>query len=210
MVCCIRVRNRKSGARMNFCMWLLSKATKAECESGGALRAPASPGLVLGRAQAVSEQVSGLAQDTEYVVCLAATNAEAIPVRTVGPAVAFKTAVPPEQPETSAATSVTASSATLNGVANRKAAEADTAVEYDFMYRVASNDAQTGGIVEPVEPVKVVGKPKKPVSVEVSGLRANVTYVFCVFARNSAGSGRNRRWDAAHRRNARRAGDDRP
>ncbi len=176
------------GSTYEFLYVASSKATKAECESGGALRAPASPGLVLEKAQPVSEQVSGLAQDTEYVVCLAATNAEAIPVRTVGPAVAFKTALPPEQPETSAATSVTASSATLNGVVNPKA-KADTAVEYDFTYRVASTECEPGGTVEPVEPVKVVGKPKEPVSVEVSGLQPNVTYAFCVFARNSAEAG---------------------
>ena len=165
------------------------KATKvvsrAECESVGASRVPVSPGVYAGNEpEPVSEAVSGLAGKTEYVVCLAATNAKS--ETTVSAPVAFKTAVavPPEAPEATEASEVKATTAALNGVLNPKS-EGEPG-SYSFVYRQSAIECTGAGSKETSkEPAS--GVSPLPVAAGVSGLTAGKPYSFCVKAFNALG-----------------------
>ncbi len=104
----------------------------------------------------------------------------------VSPAVTFKTALPPETPKTEAATLVTGTTATLNGVLNPvKAGEAGT---YEFTYQPSKTKECAAGSIAP-EPPSVgvaLGDANEAVSVPVSGLEGSTEYAFCVVASNKA------------------------
>jgi Fibronectin type III domain len=167
----------------------LYKATKviakAECESGGASKVPVSPGVYLGDEPEVErEAVSGLAAKTEYVVCLAVTNAKS--ETTVGSPVSFKTtsAVAPEAPQATEATEVMATTAALNGVVNPGHEGEPGSVR--FVYRQSASECTGAGAKETTkEPAG--GDSPLVVSATVSGLLAGKTYSFCVKAFNALG-----------------------
>jgi hypothetical protein len=148
-------------------------ASTAECESAGASRAPVPPGMYFGvEPEFVSQEVTGLAPNTAYVVCLAARNSKA--ERTVANAVAFETA--PEVPETKTATEVHATSARLEGVLKPPG----TKLEYEFQYNRGASCA--GGLAT----ARAQGE--GAVSAVVEGLRPGTNYTFCLVARNAEGS----------------------
>jgi hypothetical protein len=144
----------------------------AECESAGASKAPVPPRPYLGaQEEDVSQEVTGLAPNTTYVVCLAAENEAG--ERTVGPAIGFTTA--PQQPVTEAATEVTARSARLQGTLEPPG----TTLEYQFQYNRGSSCA--GGLST------ALASGEGSVSAVVEGLTPGTTYTFCLVAFNAGG-----------------------
>jgi hypothetical protein len=92
-------------------------------------------------------------------------------------------AAAPEEPVTvSPATSITGTSATLEGVLNPNAAGEPG--EYAFFYNAGSEC--TGGSTAPQPPGIALGLEGEAVSVAVSGLSPGTQYTFCAFARNAA------------------------
>jgi hypothetical protein len=163
----------------------LYKQSGTDCEGGAS--APESPGISLGEGKEEvpspegSVEVTGLLPGREYTVCLLARSGikgEA----TVGPAVTFKTATPPETPlTTQPATGVTATSATLHGVLNP--GQEGEAGGYEFLYRVSATECQGGE----ASGGNALGHEVEAVSAEVSGLQPSSQYTFCLLARNDAG-----------------------
>jgi hypothetical protein len=157
-------------------------ATKAECESVGASRAPAGAYLGAIPEPVAPQEVTGLTQGTEYVVCLAATNTTNPPhTRTVGNPVPFTTALPPETPVTEAVTlNTTGTTATLNGELNPNVTAKDG---YDFTYN-------TNGTCEPgttSTPGTETTETERKVSTSVTELEGSTEYTFCVVEMNAAG-----------------------
>ncbi len=158
----------------------LYKQGKAGCEGEG--RAPASPGISLGGGkEAVTEVLQGLSPGTEYMVCLLARTGVKGETSVSMP-VAFTTAIPPQAPVTSSPASVvTATSATLGGVLNPGGK--GEAGSYEFLYRQSPSECEgegsSGG--------SMLGTQNQVVSAEVSGLKPNKPYTFCLLARNEAG-----------------------
>jgi hypothetical protein len=167
--------------------------TKAECESGGASKAPASPAGYAGApAEPVSVSVTGLTPNTEYVVCLAASDAGGGP--TVSAPVAFKTAtaVAPEPPEASAVSERTPTGATLNGVVDPTASAAVEPGEYQFLYKatkvITKAECESGGASKaPASPAGYAGAPAEPVQAPVSGLTEGTEYVACLATSDAGG-----------------------
>jgi hypothetical protein len=93
-------------------------------------------------------------------------------------------AATPEEPVTvNPAASVTASTATLEGVLNPNAA--GEAGEYEFFYKASASECTEGSVAP--EPAGVaLGLKEEHVSVAVSGLAPGTQYTFCVFERNAA------------------------
>jgi hypothetical protein len=151
------------------------------CEGGG--KAPVPAGLAFGvEHEEVAETLSGLTPGTEYSVCLRAEDTEGA---TVGPGVSFRTALPPEAPVTgSPAKSVTAGSATLEGVLNPGAA--GDAGSYEFVYRESASECQGEG-QQTTPTTGAAGEKEEPAVAEVTGLLPHATYAFCLLARNGAG-----------------------
>jgi hypothetical protein len=161
----------------------LYKASKTECEGGS--HAPMSPGLSLGlEHEEVLEELVGLEPGTEYTLCLRAENTKGEPA--VSPPVTFRTALPPETPETKPATEVTGASATLNGTLNPGApGEAGT---YEFLYRASATECEGAEGKSAPEPVGTTpGMEKEAVSVGLTELLPTTQYTFCLLARNQAG-----------------------
>jgi hypothetical protein len=170
----------EAGSTWQFLYKATATATKAECESPGALKGPEEAAISGGsEAEFVGIEVGGLSPDTEYVVCLAATNTSA--ETTVGNAVAFKTALPPETPLIEAATEVKGTSATLHGVLNPNA-PGDPG-SYEFYYRADPAECQgefsTGSTPS-------AGAEGEAVSATPT-LVGSTTYTFCLLAANGAG-----------------------
>jgi hypothetical protein len=161
----------------------LYKASKTKACEGESV-APVPPGMSLGGGkEEVSEALPALTANTEYAVCLEVETADG---KTVSAPVTFKTAILPEKPTTtSPAQSITATTATLEGVLNPvKAGEAGS---YEFLYRVSPSECEGEGAA-PSEPSGVMtGAAKQAVSVAVKALQPNTTYTFCLLARNAAG-----------------------
>jgi hypothetical protein len=158
----------------------LYKQGKAGCAGGTA--APVPAGLMMGlEHEEVFQGLSGLTADTEYSVCLRAETATH-EVAT-SPVVTFKTALPPEKPETlSPAKSITATSAVFEGVLNPKSAsEGGT---YEFIYRVSPSECEGEGATGPQGQAGLLGE---KVKLTASPLQPNAHYMFCLLARNRAG-----------------------
>jgi hypothetical protein len=149
------------------------------CEGGS----QTAGGLALGAAheELPGEPVSGLTADTEYTVCLSETNLAS--QTTLSAPVTFKTALPPETPvTTSPAQSITATTATFEGVLNPvKAGEAGN---YEFLYRVSPTKCE-GESATPAG--AATGALTEKVKAELAALQPHATYTFCLLARNTAG-----------------------
>jgi hypothetical protein len=161
-----------------------AEATKAHCESAGASTAPVPAGAYLGAtAEPFPQEVTGLTQDTEYVVCLAATNTTNPPhVRTVGNPVAFTTGTP-EPPTVSEPTLIMSATATLHGVLNPK--HAGVAGTYEFLYNHSAMSCE-GGLVAPEPPETAAATEGKAVEAPIAGLEPGGTYTVCLRATNAA------------------------
>jgi hypothetical protein len=174
----------KEGAPGTFEMGtyqFLYKASKTKaCEEGSV--APASPGISLGAGnETFSEVLSPLAVATEYAVCLEVETAGG---KTVSTPVIFKTALPPEKPETiSPAEEITATSATFEGVLNPK--KAGEAGNYEFLYRISPTECEGESATANKPAAGDVGEKVKAKG--VGPLQPNATYTFCLRARNAAG-----------------------
>ena len=164
----------EAGATYEFLYKATGSPSKAECESASASRAPASPEAVSEEAQQVSQAVSGLAENTEYVVCLATTNAEATPLRTVGEPVAFTTHAAPPVISGEPAKNVTETTATVEAKVNPEGLETYVYVEYGTELDTA--------------PVLVgASVTEETVSFSLNNLRPGTTYPYHVVAFNSQG-----------------------
>ncbi len=160
----------------------LYKASKTnECQGGA--HAPESPGASGGgEHEEVAEALSGLTPNTEYAVCLRAENGAK--EATIGPAVTFRTALPPETPKTEAASGITGTTATLHGVLNPvKEGEAGA---YEFTYQRSKTKECNAEHVAPEPPGAALGNAKEAVSALVTGLEGSTEYGFCVVAINGA------------------------
>ncbi len=134
--------------------------------------------------QAVSTGLSGLEPNTLYRYRIVAKNGSG--EETVGAEEQVKTSIPPETPTTGAATAVTSTTATLNGVLNPGApGEAGT---YEFFYRQSATQCQGAGQQTTTPAGVSKGLSPEPVSGEpVTGLLPGEPYTFCLLARNTAG-----------------------
>ncbi len=164
----------------------LYKATptpsKAECESG--TKVPATPGVYNGGGPEWEYQaVSGLTPNTAYVFCLAATNASGT---TVGPPVAFTTALPPEKPDAPVveAGSLTGTTVKLKGTLNPVNA-GEPGGSYEFRYQASAAECENEGATPSVGPL--AGAKGETVSGEVTGLRPKTQYTACIRVVNAAG-----------------------
>jgi hypothetical protein len=131
--------------------------------------------------QTASLSVTGLLPATMYHYRVVVENATGT---AEGNEESFTTALPPENPETTPATDVTVTSATLHGVLNPTApGEPGT---YEFAYRQSATECQGEG--ERLTPATAsTAEEKQKVSAEVTGLRAGVSYTFCLLAHNGVG-----------------------
>jgi phosphodiesterase/alkaline phosphatase D-like protein len=162
--------------------FLYKASTVGECRGGGV--APASPGLYFGVEHEVlpAETLVGLTAGTEYAVCLRVENTAG--EETLGAAVSFTTAVPPETPATREPEAVTGTSAVLRGELNPY--QAGEAGGYEFTYEQSESECG-GGSVAPEPPGAASGAVKEGVQVSVSNLEPNRAYVVCVVAINGGG-----------------------
>jgi len=159
----------------------LYRASKTEC-SGGSVTKPSS--LYFGGVhEEVFKPVSGLLANTEYMVCLSVTNLEGD--TTVGAPVAFKTAIPPETPETTEpAASITATSAKLEGTLNP---HSTMRVGGHFAYSNPEGSSCTEGPTAALE--EFAGETEEEaIAVHATvALEPNRTYRFCLIATDELG-----------------------
>jgi hypothetical protein len=94
-------------------------------------------------------------------------------------------AATPETPETGKASLVTATTATLNGVLNPKAATPVAPGEYEFLYGISAAECLEEALAPSPAGIALGLEPEK-VSVAASGLHPGETYTFCLVERNSA------------------------
>jgi hypothetical protein len=140
------------------------------------------PGAFAGNpGEPVEAKLEGLTPNTEYTVCLRAKN-DAGDEALSTPPVTFKTALPPEAPETiSPANPLTATTATLHGVLNPKAA--GNPGTYEFLYKVSATECEGGE----TSGGSAAGAMAEKVEAKLTGLLPSTTYTFCLLARNEAG-----------------------
>jgi hypothetical protein len=152
----------------------------SKCEGGS--RTPEPPeSSPIGVHKEVSANALPLEPNTQYTVCLVATNAAL--ESTVGSSVTFKTLRRPEVPNTEPATEETATTATLNGVLNPQAENEPGT--YRFIYKTGT-ECNSGGEQEtPAEPSP--GHKQEAVTASLTSLAPATQYTFCLIAMNSAG-----------------------
>jgi len=130
--------------------------------------------------QRVEDRPESLKPQTQYFWRVVAKNAAN--ETTSGIVETFTTPLPPETP-TIEPVELEGTTAKLKGVLNpNNAAEINSS--YEFLYKLSATECEgesfTGGLSE-------AGAKEEPVSAEVPGLQPNVTYAFCLLARNQVG-----------------------
>jgi hypothetical protein len=131
---------------------------------------------------------AALTQATTYFYRVVAENAQSVkegkPV--LGKVESFKTALPPELPETlSPAKDVTATTAVFEGVLNPHAAGEEGS--YEFLYKRSGSECG-GESATPTElALGFIGETVKAEVTAATPLQPNATYTFCLLARNMAG-----------------------
>jgi hypothetical protein len=94
-------------------------------------------------------------------------------------------AVAPETPETGVASSVSATTATLEGVLNPHATAAVEGGEYEFLYNYSPTECENVFVAP--EPAGIaLGFPKEAVSTKVTGLQPSLKYTVCLEEQNKA------------------------
>ncbi len=167
-------------------------ATKAECESAGASKRPASPGMYFGLApEPESEPVTGLTEGTEYIVCLAATTAGGT---TVGPPFPFKTGLKLEIPVNAKVKvgSITGTTAEVEGELNPGKERKVDQGSFEIIYKVSSLSAAPTGECEesraPEPAATASGALKEAVGpLKLEHLQPNAKYTFCLRVHNEDG-----------------------
>jgi hypothetical protein len=137
---------------------------------------PTRTEVVEGNIVTVPAPITGLTPGTEYHYRIVAKNGkgeETTEEKT------FRTT---DEPEKQAATEVTATTATLNGVLNPH--HPFEAGSYEFLYKQSEGEC-TGGSVTPAG--SSTGASAQAVSAKIAGLQPGVTYTFCLLQRNAAG-----------------------
>ncbi|HZF52190.1 MAG TPA: hypothetical protein VE093_26230, partial [Polyangiaceae bacterium] len=163
-----------------------STVNPGSCNDMFGTRAPAMGGSQLGTgnsAVAYSLGITGLLPSTTYYYCAIAQNAVGT---SFGSVVAFTTPSPPTV-TTSAPTSVTNTSAILNGAANPNGSPTTGYFRYSFTNPGACDDIF--GSRAPVSGGSALGSGSSNVSFsqQVTGLSAGTTYYYCAIASNAEG-----------------------
>jgi hypothetical protein len=159
--------------------FLYKAGTKTECEGGSETSSRISTGQVH---EESFETVTGLAANTEYAVCLSVTNLEG--ETRLSAAVPFKTTVPPEKPETKAASAITATSAKFEGVLNPHSA---AKVGGHFAYSNPGGSSCLEGPTAGLEEFEGE-KEEKAIAVHATvGLEPARTYRVCLVATDEMG-----------------------
>jgi hypothetical protein len=159
-------------------------STTSECQGAGEARTPETPGLTMGleREETPYEFIGSstpLTSNTEYALCLIVTElGKTEPV--ISAAVSFKTLILPETPTTLAATAISGTSATLNGVLNPNK-HSSQSERYQFFYRKGTIECQGPGAIEaPAEAAPATGEQAQHVSLTITGLQPDTPYIYCL------------------------------
>jgi hypothetical protein len=135
------------------------------------------------RSQGSGAPSSSVARGRGVLLLVLATVLGALPF-----AAAPALAATPEAPETRPATAETATTATVHGVLDPKAASSELVVEYIFFY-APGGAACTEGSVAPESPGIATGKEAEAVEQDLTGLQPNAQYAVCLAARNPGEEG---------------------
>ncbi|MFZ5441130.1 MAG: beta strand repeat-containing protein [Myxococcota bacterium] len=165
-----------------------STTNPGTCDDAFGTRAPATGGTSLGSgtvAVSFTQALTGLMQGTTYYYCAIGQNSVGT---SFGAVLTFTTTNAPS-PTTLAATSVTGTTATLNGSANPNGATATGWFRYATSSPGTCND--TFGTRTPTTGGTALGAGTSPVSYtrSLTGLVAGTTYYYCAIASNAAGTG---------------------
>ncbi|MBL8923833.1 MAG: hypothetical protein JNJ54_33565 [Myxococcaceae bacterium] len=165
-----------------------STTNPTTCDDTFGTRAPAAGGANLGggsTSQAFAQAITGLASSTTYYFCAIAQNAEGT---SFGAVSSFTTLAAPVV-TTLAATSVSASGATLNGSGNPSGSSATGWFRYSTVNPGTCSD--TFGVRMPTSGGTALGSSSTatPYLVTLTGLTAGTTYYFCALASNAVGTG---------------------
>lgn len=156
-------------------------ATIAECESAGAIRAPTSPAAYAGaeHEEVPAEPVGGLVANTEYVVCLSATNGSGT---TISAPVSFTTpAATKPAIETQSASEPTKGTVNFSATINPNGAATTCELKYG---KTAALEATP--VACPAE--LAAGSTGQSVAVELKGLEPKTEYHFEFVATNEKGT----------------------
>jgi phosphodiesterase/alkaline phosphatase D-like protein len=156
------------------------------CNDSYGTRAPGMGGTALtagNSSQSVTREVSGLTPDTTYYVCAIAENAAG---KSFGSVVTIVTPLPPTV-ETRAASAITNSSATLNGVGNPNRASATGWFRYSATDPEDCDDSF--GSRAPVTGADSLGSgtSDRTFSESITGLTQGATYYFCAIVQSNEG-----------------------
>jgi len=153
------------------------------------VRVPTTGGSALGAGTSpvgYSQAITGLSPGTTYYYCAIASNAEGT---SFGAIVSFTTPAAPIV-TTASATSVTSSSATLNGSGNPSGAATTGWFRYSTVNPGVGDD--TFGIRAPAssasDPALGAGSSSVPYSRAITGLSPGTTYYYCAIAANAYGT----------------------
>ena len=165
------------------------RSSKAEdkCEGSEEQKLPVAPGAYAGSPdETVTQTATALKADTEYAVCLVATNSEATPLSTASAAVPFKTAqtsfLKPTISGENVSLPVKAHEANLSGAVNPNN---ETTTQCRFEYgetSVTEHEAEC-------EQGNALAGGEQGVSKTVKGLAEGKTYKFRITATNATGEG---------------------
>ena len=167
-----------NGASTTVTFCYSTSSALANCS--GATSVNASPNTTSGSNVAETAALSSLTPNTEYYFQIKAVNSV---TTTYGAVLNFTTTELPGA-TTSAATSVTATGATLNGSVN--AENASTSVS--FCYSTTSPTNCSGATVVTASPATATGTSSTTESAALSGLAPGTEYFFQIEATNSAGT----------------------
>ena len=165
-----------------------SAADPGSCNDSFGTRAPLSGGTALGSGSSpvpYSRAITGLSSGTTYYYCAIADNSAGTGF---GAVLSFTTPASPTV-TTELATSVTSTSATLNGTANPNLSAATGWFRYSATDPGSCNDSF--GTRAPLSGGTSLGAGTSavPYSETLTGLASGTTYYYCAIAQNAVGSG---------------------
>jgi hypothetical protein len=164
-----------------------STTNPLSCNDSFGTRVPESGGVALGNGSAAatfSQAVAGLTPNTLYFFCAIAANAEGVGF---GTPLTARTSAPPTT-TTNTATSVTPTTATLNGAATPNGSAATAYFRYATSDPGECNDSF--GVRAPTQGGAALGGGGSSVSFSntIAGLLPGTTYFFCALANNAYGT----------------------
>jgi len=170
-----------------------STTDPSSCNDTFGIRAPLSSGTGLGSGTgftAFSRGLSGLSANTIYYFCAIVTNSAGIGLSPT--VLSFTTSTAPPTVTTNAATSITDSLATLNGLGNPNGLDANGWFRYHSRSTPGTcTDTDAFGTRIPSSSGADLGAENSDVgySQGVPGLSPSTTYYFCAIASNTIGTG---------------------